>query len=77
MDFNNKQLLTWTEELAKHKERLIQANKVKEEEEKIIAMIEGGIQYGQALKNSYDSIEKEENKTKDTPESKEKQPNTK
>ena len=55
MDFNNKQLLTWTEELAKHKERLMQATKVKDEEEKIIALIEGGIQYGQALQKKYES----------------------
>ena len=49
MEENNKQLLQWQEELVNHKERLQQAIKVKEEEEKIIALIEGGIQYAQLL----------------------------
>ena len=49
MEENNKQLLQWQEELVNHKQRLEQATTVREEEEKIIALIEGGIQYAQLL----------------------------
>ena len=55
MEENNKQLLQWQEELVNHKERLQQAIKVKEEEEKIIALIEGGIQYAQLLQKKIES----------------------
>ena len=62
MEENNKQLLQWQEELVNHKERLQQAIKVKEEEEKIIALIEGGIQYAQLLQKKVSSKDQPSNK---------------
>ena len=44
-----KQILQWKEELKNHKERLTQAESVVEQETKLIAMIEGGIQFGESL----------------------------
>ena len=44
-----KQVLQWKEELKTHKERLSQAESVVTQETKLIAMIEGGIQFGEAL----------------------------
>ena len=44
-----KQVLQWKEELKTHKERLAQAESVVEQETKLIAMIEGGIQFGESL----------------------------
>ena len=44
-----KQVLQWKEELKTHKERLAQAESVVEQETKLIAMIEGGIQFGELL----------------------------
>ena len=44
-----KQILQWKEELKNHKERLAQAESVVEQETKLIAMIEGGIQFGESL----------------------------
>tara|TARA_R100000773_G_scaffold2974_1_gene3667 strand:+ start:1182 stop:1415 length:234 start_codon:yes stop_codon:yes gene_type:complete len=44
-----KQMLEWQEELKLHKERLAQAQAVIEQETKLIAMIEGGIQFGDSL----------------------------
>ena len=44
-----KQVLQWQEELKTHKERLAQAESVVVQETKLIAMIEGGIQFGESL----------------------------
>ena len=44
-----KQVLQWQEELKTHKERLAQAQSVVVQETKLIAMIEGGIQFGESL----------------------------
>ena len=44
-----KQILEWKEELKVHKERLDQAKVVVEQENRLIAMIEGGIQASQML----------------------------
>jgi len=46
---SEKQILEWREELRTHKERLQQAEAVVEQETKLIAMIEGGIQFGESL----------------------------
>ena len=70
MEENNKQLLQWQEELVNHKERLQQAIKVKEEEEKIIALIEGGIQYAQLLQKKVSSKDQPSNTKEQAPESK-------
>ena len=44
-----KQILEWKEELKVHKERLDQAKTVVEQENRFIAMIEGGIQAQEML----------------------------
>ena len=44
-----KQILEWKEELKVHKERLDQARTVVEQENRFIAMIEGGIQAQEML----------------------------
>jgi len=44
-----KQILEWKEELKVHKERLEQAQAVVEQETKFVAMVEGGIQFGEML----------------------------
>ncbi len=44
-----KQVLQWKEELKNHKDRLVQAEQVVEQETKLISMIEGGIQFGETL----------------------------
>ena len=44
-----KQILEWKEELKSHKERLDQAKVVVEQENRFIAMIEGGIQAQEML----------------------------
>tara|TARA_B000000557_G_scaffold214752_1_gene181285 strand:- start:626 stop:859 length:234 start_codon:yes stop_codon:yes gene_type:complete len=48
-EITEKQVLEWQEELKLHKERLAQAQAVIEQETKLIAMIEGGIQFGDSL----------------------------
>jgi len=44
-----KQILEWKEELKVHKERLEQAQAVVQQETKFVAMVEGGIQFGEIL----------------------------
>ena len=44
-----KQITQWREELKTHKEKLEQAQLVVAQETKLIAMIEGGIQFGESL----------------------------
>ena len=50
-----KQILEWKEELKTHKERLTQAEQVVEQETKLIAMIEGGIQAQEMLLKKIES----------------------
>ena len=50
-----KQILEWKEELKTHKERLTQAEQVAEQETKLIAMIEGGIQAQEMLLKKIES----------------------
>jgi len=55
MELINKQTLEWKEELKNHKERLQQAQAVVEQESKLIALIEGGIQFGEMLQKKNES----------------------
>ena len=52
-----KQILEWKEELKTHKERLTQAEQVVEQETKLIAMIEGGIQAQEMLLKKIESAD--------------------
>ena len=55
-EITEKQVLEWQEELKLHKERLAQAQAVIEQETKLIAMIEGGIQFGDSLLKKNESL---------------------
>tara|TARA_B100001248_G_scaffold192084_1_gene147254 strand:+ start:4333 stop:4560 length:228 start_codon:yes stop_codon:yes gene_type:complete len=59
-----KQILEWKEELKVHKERLDQAKVVVEQENRFIAMIEGGIQASQMLLKKNNEQEKQVAKEK-------------
>ena len=48
-NITDKQILQWKTELKTHKERLAQAEAVVQQENKVISMIEGGIQFGENL----------------------------
>ena len=61
-----KQILEWKEELKVHKERLDQAKTVVEQENRFIAMIEGGIQAQEMLLTKIE----QESQTTDTTASK-------
>ena len=50
-----KQILEWKEELKVHKERLEQAKAVVEQETKLVAMVEGGIQAQEMLLKKIES----------------------
>ena len=50
-----KQILEWKEELKTHKERLEQAKTVVEQENRFIAMVEGGIQAQEMLLKKIES----------------------
>lgn len=50
-----KQLLQWKEELKVHKERLEQAETVVKQETRFIAMVEGGIQFGEMMLKKIES----------------------
>jgi len=52
-----KQILEWREELKVHKERLDQAKIVVEQENRFIAMIEGGIQAQEMLLKKIESAD--------------------
>ena len=52
-----KQILEWKEELKAHKERLDQAKTVVEQENRFIAMIEGGIQAQEMLLKKIESTD--------------------
>tara|TARA_R100000231_G_scaffold129700_1_gene101163 strand:- start:82 stop:330 length:249 start_codon:yes stop_codon:yes gene_type:complete len=51
-----KQILEWKEELKVHKERLEQAKAVVEQETKLVAMAEGGIQAQEILLKKIESL---------------------
>ena len=51
-----KQILEWKEELKTHKERLEQAKTVVEQENRFIAMVEGGIQAQEILLKKIESL---------------------
>ena len=72
---SEKQILEWREELRTHKERLQQAEAVVEQETKLIAMIEGGIQFGEnLLKNA--QANQQSDKAESKKELKTEQPNS-
>ena len=52
-----KQILEWKEELKTHKERLEQAKTVVEQENRFIAMVEGGIQAQEMLLKKIESTD--------------------
>ena len=52
-----KQILEWKEELKTHKERLEQAKTVVEQENRFIAMVEGGIQAQEMLLKNIESTD--------------------
>ena len=52
-----KQILEWKEELKTHKERLEQAKTVVEQENRFIAMVEGGIQAQEMLLKTIESAD--------------------
>lgn len=60
-----KQILEWKEELKVHKERLDQAKVVVEQENRLIAMIEGGIQASQMLLTKTNEQVAKEEKTEE------------
>ena len=64
-----KQILQWKEELKTHKERLAQAKAVVEQENKLISMIEGGIQFGENLVKKYEQESQQSNKEELKPQS--------
>ena len=55
-----KQILEWKEELKVHKERLEQAKAVVEQETKLVAMAEGGIQAQEILLKKIESLGQQE-----------------
>ena len=54
-NITEKQILEWKEELKVHKERLDQANAVVQQETRFIAMVEGGIQFGEMMLKKIES----------------------
>jgi len=54
-NITEKQILEWKEELKVHKERLEQAETVVKQETKFIAMVEGGIQFGEMMLKKIES----------------------
>ena len=55
-NITEKQILEWKEELKVHKERLEQAKAVVEQETKLVAMAEGGIQAQEILLRKIESL---------------------
>ncbi len=70
MELINKQTLEWKEELKNHKERLQQAQAVVEQESKLIALIEGGIQFGEMLQKKNESANQPSDKVEPIQQSK-------
>ena len=58
-----KQILEWKEELKVHKERLEQAESVVKQETRFIAMVEGGIQFGEMLLKKNESLSQQSGTT--------------
>tara|TARA_R100001163_G_C4994278_1_gene145718 strand:- start:179 stop:412 length:234 start_codon:yes stop_codon:yes gene_type:complete len=54
-NLTEKQILEWKEELKVHKERLDQAETVVKQETRFIAMVEGGIQFGEMMLKKIES----------------------
>ena len=54
-----KQILEWKEELKVHKERLEQAQAVVQQETRFIAMVEGGIQFGEMMLKKIESSDQQ------------------
>ena len=75
MELINKQTLEWKEELKNHKERLQQAQAVVEQESRVIALIEGGIQFGEMLQKKNESTNQPSDKADTKPQSKTAQSN--
>ena len=65
-----KQILQWKAELDNHKEKLKQAEAVITQELKLIAMIEGGIQFGELLLKKNESSNQQSNKEEPVQQSK-------
>ena len=70
-----KQILEWKEELAKHKERLEQAEAVVKQETELISMIQGGIQFGENVLKKSESEDQPSDKADTKPQSKTAQSN--
>ena len=54
-NITEKQILEWKEELKVHKERLEQAETVVKQETRFVAMVEGGIQFGEMMLKKIES----------------------
>tara|TARA_Y100000361_G_scaffold85326_1_gene75760 strand:- start:1655 stop:1888 length:234 start_codon:yes stop_codon:yes gene_type:complete len=60
-NITEKQILEWKEELKVHKERLEQAESVVTQETRFIAMVEGGIQFGEMMLKKIESSNQQSN----------------
>ena len=60
-NITEKQILEWKEELKVHKERLEQAETVVKQETRFIAMVEGGIQFGEMMLKKIESSNQQSN----------------
>tara|TARA_R100000329_G_scaffold149333_1_gene139812 strand:+ start:993 stop:1226 length:234 start_codon:yes stop_codon:yes gene_type:complete len=60
-NITEKQILEWKEELKVHKERLEQAESVVKQETRFIAMVEGGIQFGEMMLKKIESSNQQSN----------------
>lgn len=63
------QLLQWKAELNIHRDKLAQAEQLVLQETKLISMIEGGIQFGEALLNKNESANQALHTTETSPKS--------
>ena len=60
-NITEKQILEWKEELKVHRERLEQAETVVKQETRFIAMVEGGIQFGEMMLKKIESSDQQSN----------------
>ena len=60
-NITEKQMLEWKEELKVHRERLEQAETVVKQETRFIAMVEGGIQFGEMMLKKIESSDQQSN----------------
>ncbi len=65
-----KQLLEWREELAKQKQKQAQAQKVLQETNQAILMLEGGVQAKEQLLKKFELLNQQSNKEEQVQESK-------